>query len=1142
MLTSKAKAMEVHLGAEASGTSNLLKANPKAFINPSTSFRMSFAFAASHSYEGDLTDIASKASTLVTTIVGNGWLRSAMYFTIFTNILSNLSMAWVTSAMVICFFGDAQTDATPQELGAGLLLLSIGIAAEAMVRNLVLSHIGSWFIRRAKFAISLQPVSLSVDAEADIMGHLSATRQVFLNNWANTTATWFTEIAALLLIAVFSPVLTAVALLLCLFSKTFAVLDDLYLIAEQNKFNDIKRSGSTASQHSEEVEYEATNRFLHNNNSGHAVVIKLAHVLYSHVSPVIFFVVAAACSIDTIPLSCAMSSVIFYLLAAKCHLTSHGTTTHVIRNLYHAERILVFDSLPELENGGGKERVFKCLEGNNTHDEIPFSSTKNSSFLTATHSEKAGIVFTSVAIATMAIGSFVMFGSVDMSCQPIDVTCGHIPTDGSTVVVAIDTVWKAQRGCTLSKSIEETLTLCSSALLLTENGADEDTEFSFLDYEAPDLQFEAEEIQSMQSAANAPPLSQSEVVTVAAKYSSWSGIQQFTQTLYQPFTDNDAEASGDRRLTSTTSTEYYGPVITGKPLDSGNLASTDTRNYEIIITVGSKRSDDSNDEITVKFVGSAGFTDFIALGKGWTRGEVRKLTVSSSIDVGNLNSLLFSSGGKNGLMLDSIVVDNTYVMRGPMATMVKCRGSKRQGTYNCEKFVNLASYRVEVSIGSGRYDGSPNNFGITLVGHAGEVSGNLGGDWTNEIRTVDLPRTVEIGTLSMAKVTSSGTNGLKITKLVVDETYSNTVASELNLMVKCSGSKSTWATSCVREVTLGSSDPFAVSGDETACRQECDESLQGDPVDPNIVAPLSKAASLLTGASHTEELKYSFGSVWNRCDVNGPVRFHYQNKCDQGCAERAHSFKLSPLIFFEGNTDKQDGVSCQQKNGKSYPKYCADPDYYKDGKPWSMEGLSTTKQKQLCPVTKYRLAHDRGHQIPANAFDGNKDTCEATNYMTNIQPQAAKMNRGAWLKTEMMVECWRNEKPTTVVGGAVFIGDGPEGGRLVADIPAWEGIDRSDWFMPSHNVKNPAYFWKVIVTAAVPDSPIAEYRVQKHIAFWMPNHDSARAKFIDHYIVSLEELESKLARWGAGEVFGLEGNKGAKSDSVWADPRGCNRM
>ncbi|HIG39559.1 MAG TPA: hypothetical protein EYQ14_03340, partial [Gammaproteobacteria bacterium] len=39
--------------------------------------------------------------------------------------------------------------------------------------------------------------------------------------------------------------------------------------------------------------------------------------------------------------------------------------------------------------------------------------------------------------------------------------------------------------------------------------------------------------------------------------------------------------------------------------------------------------------------------------------------------------------------------------------------------------------------------------------------------------------------------------------------------------------------------------------------------------------------------------------------------------------------------------------------------------------------------------------YDRGHLVPANHLDYSKKAIKQSNYMTNILPQAANMNRGA---------------------------------------------------------------------------------------------------------------------------------------------------
>jgi endonuclease G len=45
--------------------------------------------------------------------------------------------------------------------------------------------------------------------------------------------------------------------------------------------------------------------------------------------------------------------------------------------------------------------------------------------------------------------------------------------------------------------------------------------------------------------------------------------------------------------------------------------------------------------------------------------------------------------------------------------------------------------------------------------------------------------------------------------------------------------------------------------------------------------------------------------------------------------------------------------------------------------------------------------------------------------MTNILPQAANMNRGAWLQTEEIVECYRDIDELLIIGGVIW-GNNPK--------------------------------------------------------------------------------------------------------------------
>ena len=293
--------------------------------------------------------------------------------------------------------------------------------------------------------------------------------------------------------------------------------------------------------------------------------------------------------------------------------------------------------------------------------------------------------------------------------------------------------------------------------------------------------------------------------------------------------------------------------------------------------------------------------------------------------------------------------------------------------------------------------------------------------------TVDVELSAPIsGTITGLHLIAGGKDGLKLSSITVGDSISvDGYEGEMKTYSKCRGSKKQGTWSC--EMTVQLLSPTS----DGSCISECSASDQPSAPD------LSAIAGGYTLGANTEHLIYTYGSIWNSCDKHGPVRFTYGAMCDEGCLERAHSFSLSPVSYF-GTLSRSD--ECQQTSTAAYPSYCSDGTAYSSS----------------CEGTK--VSHDRGHQVPANHFDHDAVAIEETNYMVNIMPQAAQMNRGAWLKTEMMVECWRNVAPLRVVGGAVFLEDCTDSS---CSVPEWGGVDRSSWFASSHGVTNPAYYWKV---------------------------------------------------------------------------------
>jgi endonuclease G len=214
-------------------------------------------------------------------------------------------------------------------------------------------------------------------------------------------------------------------------------------------------------------------------------------------------------------------------------------------------------------------------------------------------------------------------------------------------------------------------------------------------------------------------------------------------------------------------------------------------------------------------------------------------------------------------------------------------------------------------------------------------------------------------------------------------------------------------------------------------------------------------------------LDYEGFTVWLDCNRRGAVKFRYNAQRDTGNAKRAKSFYLDPNVPQE----------CQQTSAKAYGK-----------------------------------RYDRGHLVPANHLDHSKIAIKQSNTMTNILPQAANMNRGAWLLTEEIVECYRDIDELLVIGGVIW-GDNP----------------KDDYFVKSHGVKTPDAFWKVIVRGIGQD--------ERAIAWIIPNSQEAKRGQLDRYLVTVDEIE----RVTGETIPAADYVKHDKPSSSWMIPRGCNK-
>jgi endonuclease G len=215
------------------------------------------------------------------------------------------------------------------------------------------------------------------------------------------------------------------------------------------------------------------------------------------------------------------------------------------------------------------------------------------------------------------------------------------------------------------------------------------------------------------------------------------------------------------------------------------------------------------------------------------------------------------------------------------------------------------------------------------------------------------------------------------------------------------------------------------------------------------------------------KLDYEGFTVWLDCARRGPTKFRYNAQHDGGSEARAASFKLDPNV----------------------PKKC-----------------------QQTSAAAYGNGYDRGHQVPANHLDASPVAIRQSNYMTNILPQAAQMNRGAWLLTEEIVECYRDIDELLVIGGVI-----------------WGNNPADDFFLQSHGVATPDAFWKVVIRGTGQD--------ERAIAWIVPNSAQATKNNLDRYLVTVGEIE----RLTGEKIPVADYAKHEKPAASWMIPAGCDK-
>ena len=206
------------------------------------------------------------------------------------------------------------------------------------------------------------------------------------------------------------------------------------------------------------------------------------------------------------------------------------------------------------------------------------------------------------------------------------------------------------------------------------------------------------------------------------------------------------------------------------------------------------------------------------------------------------------------------------------------------------------------------------------------------------------------------------------------------------------------------------------------------------------------------------------------CDLKSAIRFEYVVDRDTGNFSRPSTFTFDPNL----------SKNCsQQQSTNSYASVVS--------------------------------AWDRGHLVASNHMDYDAAYLLSANYMTNIVPQLASFNQGLWKETESITECYRDLAPIQVIGGVIY------------------SDTSNDFFVSSHGIKSPDYFWKTLVTTN-------SFNQIKTISWLFPNQ-SALAN-LNSYIVSIEELERRVG----SDLVGLDlgsAIKMQKASKSWELPKNC---
>lgn len=160
---------------------------------------------------------------------------------------------------------------------------------------------------------------------------------------------------------------------------------------------------------------------------------------------------------------------------------------------------------------------------------------------------------------------------------------------------------------------------------------------------------------------------------------------------------------------------------------------------------------------------------------------------------------------------------------------------------------------------------------------------------------------------------------------------------------------------------------------------------------------------------------------------------------------------------------------------------------------------------QTLPTNFFQAKHsdytttgfDRGHLCPSDDRDSTAEENRTTFILTNIVPQAPRLNRQAWLRLE---EYCRN---LVTQGNELYVIAGTYG-------KGGEGDNGKVNTIANGKLTVPAAIWKVIVVLPVSSNDLARINDQTRvIAVWMGNSNVVGEQSWGRYRVSVDEVEKQ---------------------------------